>query len=164
MYLSFLYYFQRSGPCAECQVWLQGNMKQHMLTHKIRDMPAHLFDQQQQQQQQRGEGAATGGGPLTSHQVIPPPPPTPTTPTPPMPMKEDAEVPARPPSEPSRQLESTRSSQDSSDEAPPAKRPTPPDHSEPLPAPKRPHSQYFFFSYFQIKTCEKSIDDYRLIF
>ena len=23
---------------------LQGNMKQHMLTHKIRDMPSHLFE------------------------------------------------------------------------------------------------------------------------
>jgi len=30
--------FAESGFCA------QGNMKQHMLTHKIRDMPQHLFD------------------------------------------------------------------------------------------------------------------------
>lgn len=35
----------------------QGNMKQHMLTHKIRDMPQHMFDK-----------------PPTSEEVPPPPP------------------------------------------------------------------------------------------
>lgn len=50
--------FRRSH--SQRHLLFQGNMKQHMLTHKIRDMPQHMFDK-----------------PPVSEEGAPPPPPPP---------------------------------------------------------------------------------------
>ncbi|XP_014247802.1 homeotic protein spalt-major isoform X5 [Cimex lectularius] len=51
---------ERPFKCSICDRGFstKGNMKQHMLTHKIRDMPAHLFEQK--------NGGSGSSGPVTS--------------------------------------------------------------------------------------------------
>ncbi|XP_063972675.1 homeotic protein spalt-major isoform X3 [Diachasmimorpha longicaudata] len=86
---------ERPFKCTICDRGFstKGNMKQHMLTHKIRDMPPHLFGdsktpqggQQPQTPQHNQDQENSQSSVCTDESSLPPPPPPPPPPLPPPP-------------------------------------------------------------------------------
>ncbi|XP_044751315.1 homeotic protein spalt-major-like isoform X3 [Coccinella septempunctata] len=66
---------ERPFKCSVCDRGFstKGNMKQHMLTHKIRDMPQHMFENKPQTMKE--DSMPSSPQVLSSREVPPPPPP-----------------------------------------------------------------------------------------
>ncbi|XP_011302278.1 homeotic protein spalt-major isoform X2 [Fopius arisanus] len=92
---------ERPFKCTICDRGFstKGNMKQHMLTHKIRDMPPHLFSDKQvgQQTPQHNQDQENSQSSICTDEssLPPPPPPPPPLPPPPSPMPIEAPMPVK---------------------------------------------------------------------
>ncbi|KAG8290768.1 Sal-like protein 1 [Homalodisca vitripennis] len=81
---------ERPFKCTICDRGFstKGNMKQHMLTHKIRDMPSHLFEQKSPQDETSNTSSESRDLSVPRAMSVEPPHPPPPQPPLPQPPKE----------------------------------------------------------------------------